>query len=81
MANEVKSVNGNTIDKILNKPAVLSQSYKVHLDYEDRYSIGYKIGFERNNVTHNSPVISFDELIALRDLINEELAKFEIDEQ
>lgn len=81
MANEVKSVNGNTIDKILNKPVMLSQSYEVHLDYEDRYGIGYQIGFKRNNFTYNSPLISFDELIVLRDLINEELAKFEIDEQ
>ena len=84
MANEVKSINGNIIDKILNGPAekcitMSSRSYKVHLGYEDEYGVGYKIGFERNHVTHNSPLIGFDELIILRDMINEELAKFEID--
>lgn len=84
MADEVKSIIGRTVNKTINKPAENIQqhrrkSYNVHLDYEDKYEAGYKIGFERYHTTHYSPRISFDELITLRDMINEELAKFEID--
>lgn len=84
MVNEAKSITSNTIDKIINKPAENIQqhhykSYKVHLNYDDEYEAGYQIGFERDHFTHNSPHISLNELITLRDMINKELAEFEID--